>query len=323
VPVLLDLLRLALDTAVGFTSGFVAFLVYYVETFIVDPVAILLFFRPPDDRYLFLSLLGGLVFANVTFMVQGRGVRAEAWERLRQVAACWGLTLLLVLGVLFLLKSGQEFSRGLILCWAVIGLPFLYVGRTLERRLTDRLTAAGVTRRWIAVVGANAQADRLLRRFALPDLAGSYGTAGVYDDALAWEEGVDGLVPVSGSVHDLKQLCRRERLDAIVIAVSGDEAGRIKGLADRLRELSTDLLLGPDIAQIELHTHADVRFGPLPAASLARVPMQDWWELAKWLEDMAVSLLALAVLAPLLLVLAIAIKIDSPASASTIGNSWS
>lgn len=309
---MLDALRLALCIFTGCISGLVAYIQYYYTDLSGDPTVIVSFFQAPDDRYFHLSLLGGLIFANVTFLIEGRSIKGNHWDLLRQAAVCWGLTLLIMLGMLFLLKTSQNFSRGLMIVWAAYGLLFLFLARVLEKKIAAALTHSGLNQRWIAIVGATHQAERLVRRLAMPDLADGHRIVGIFDDQGRWDRDIDSTIPVSGNLEDLRVLCRSEHLDAIILAFPGHETDRIRDVADELRALPTDLLLGPDLAQIELQTHATPRLGPLPVVSLAQAPLRDWSSVLKWLEDMMLSVFAIIFFSPLLLLIAIAIKIDSP-----------
>ncbi|MGH1478571.1 MAG: undecaprenyl-phosphate glucose phosphotransferase [Geminicoccales bacterium] len=310
--VFLDATRLFLSILTGFTSGIVAFFAYYYPAFDGDLELILYFFQSPDDRYLHLSLLGGLIFANVTFAIYGRPLRRNNDDLLKQVVTCWAISLSIILGILFMLKAGSTFSRGLISVWALIGLPFFFVARILEKRITGFLTHKGLSQRWVAIVGATPHGERLAERLTESDLSGGIHVVGIFDETTHHENDTGDKVPVSGDLHALKQLCREDMLDSVIIALPGDDPDRVRAVANELHALPTDVLLGPDLVQLELRAQAAPRLGPIPLASISKAPMQDWWGVVKWLEDVAISSIALILLTPVLVTIAVAIKINSP-----------
>ena len=115
-----------------------------------------------------------------------------------------------------------------------------------------------------------------------------------------------------GTILDLSNLCRQQHLDAVVVALPASEPKRIQAMVERLMTLPTNVLLGPDLAHFDLISRPSAQLGSLPTATLTRLPMRDWAGVAKWLEDKLIVLLAATFLAPLLALVAILIKIDSP-----------
>ncbi len=310
--VFLDAARLFLCVLTGLISGLVAFLTYYFQYFDGDLELISYFFQPPNDRYFHLSLLGGLIFANMTFLIYGRPLRNANDSLLKQVVTCWAISLLIVLGILFMLKAGSTFSRGLISVWVLIGLPFFFFARVLEKKIAGFLTDKGLSQRWVAIIGATPHGKRLAERLTESDVAGGIHVVGIFDEPTHQENDTGDKFPVSGDLHALKQLCRDDMLDSVIIALPGDDPDRVRAVADDLHALPTDVLLGPDLVQLELRAQAAPRLGPIPLVSISKAPMQDWWGVVKWLEDVAISMIALIFLFPALVVIAVAIKIDSP-----------
>ena len=309
--VLLDALRLTLCSLVGVLSGLFAFFVYYFTSFAGDYGAIFEFFREPNDRYFHLSLMGGLIFANVTFVMYGRPVRRQRDSLLRQVFVGWGLSLLIILGILFMLKTGPNFSRGLVAVWALFGLPFFLGARLIERQLVGLLAHAGLAQRWVAIVGATPQAELLAGRLTEEGLTERLRVVGIFDEQNNQAIAAEPQSSVVGDLESLKELCRSELLDSVILALPGADPGRIRAVADEFRALPTDVLLGPDVAQLELRAQTASRLGPVPMVSLSKVPMRDWWGVAKWLEDIVISVTAFLFMAPLLLLISLAIKIES------------
>ena len=309
--VLLDAARLALCSLVGVLSGFLAFFVYYFTSFSGDFSGTFDFFQDPNDRYFHLSLMGGLIFANVTFVLYGRPVRKKRDNLLRQVVVSWTLSLLIILGILFMLKTGTDFSRGLVAVWALLGLPFFLCARLIEQQTVKLLAHAGLVQRWIAIVGATPQAELLAGRLTEEGLTEHLRVIGIFDEQSRCPLASNQQSATGGDLETLKQLCRNELLDSVILALPGDDPSRIRSVADEFRALPTDVLLGPDVAQLELRAQSASRLGPVPMVSLSKVPMRDWWGVAKWLEDTAISVVALIFLAPLFMLIGLAIKIES------------
>lgn len=309
---LFDALRLTVDASAALISGWLAFALYYGPKSFDPPSTLFIFFEAPDDQYAKMSILGGLIFAVITFLKYGRGRPNSIDQHLQKIVSVWCITLLIVIGILFLLKTGSEFSRGWMIVWALLTPIFLLAAHQIECVIISSLRQAGFTRQRIAIIGATSQAQRLLERLHHPENEGAFDIIGVFDD--------DHVGPINdffeiksvGSIADLRQLCCQEHIDAVIIAMAGSETTRIQMMVERLMDLPTSVLLGPDLAHFDLSSRPSAQLGALPAATLTRLPTRDWAGLAKWIEDRSILLFATIFLAPLLVLIAVLIKIDSP-----------
>lgn len=310
--VLLDALRLAIGGSAALLSGWLAFILYYSPSEFTTLQSLFAFFRAPDDQYAKLSVLAGLVFALMTTFKYGRAPTTTMDGVLQRIVPVWCLTLMFVVGILFLMKTGSNFSRGWMIIWAAITPLFLFVARYVEASIISTIRQAGFVRQRIAIVGMTSQAVHLLERLRQHDFQNAFDIVGVFDDDHVDYAPHFANVRHLGTISDLRQICYREHLDAVVIAMPGSETARIKSLVARLMDLPSNILLGPDLAHFSLSSRPSAQLGMLPAATLTRLPMRDWAGLGKWLEDKLIVLTAAIFLVPLLLLVALLIKIDSP-----------
>lgn len=309
---LLDALRLAIDTSAALLSGWLAYIIYYGASDFVPISEIFAFFQTPDDKYANLSVLSGLVFALMTLFKYGRVPSPTIDRNLQRIVSVWFVTLLVVVTILYLMKTGDHFSRGWMVTWAVMTPLFLIVAHQIGRRIVAALQQIGIARQRIAIIGATPQARHLIERLRHLDVRDAFDIVGLFDDDHVGSDENLGQIRDIGSIADLRQICDREHLDAVIIALPGSETARIKLMVERLMDLPTSILLSPDLAHFDFSSRPSAQLGILPAATLTRLPTRDWAGLAKWLEDRIIVVLAGIFLAPLLLLIALLIKIDSP-----------
>ena len=309
---LLDALRFSVDTSTALLSGWAAFIVYYNPAEFVPLTSVFTFFETPNDQYAKLSVLSGLVFALITFFKYGRTPSHTLDSKFQRIVSVWFITLLVVVAILYLLKTGSSFSRGWMITWAFMTPLVLIFAHQIERRVVSVLQQAGFTRQRIAIIGATSQANRLLERLRHPEVRESFDIVGVFDDDHFQQPANLPHVKSVESIAQLRQICCREHIDAVIIAMPGSETAPIQMMVERLMDLPTNVLLGPDLAHFDLSSRPSSQLGVLPAATLTRLPTRDWGGLAKWIEDRIIVVAAAIFLAPLLLLTAILIKIDSP-----------
>lgn len=138
------------------------------------------------------------------------------------------------------------------------------------------------------------------------------GVIGFVDDRLERLPTHLGNLPLLGNMRDLERMIREEKVTQVLVALPWFADNRIGQLMNELRKLPVNVLLVPDVVAFR-HAHQRITdVGGLPALIASDLPLRGWSPLIKRAEDIALSSLALLVAAPVMLAVAIAIKLDSP-----------
>lgn len=169
---------------------------------------------------------------------------------------------------------------------------------------SDRLTCR------TAIVGVNAVAHRFIEHISnSPETATR--VVGVYDDRPPeLQTALPGLA-VAGDVGDLIERSRDSILDAIVIAVSLGETHRARAIAEQFGSAVADIYLLTDMSEVAATPGAG-QFAGTGTLLIAAQPMKDWRALKKATFDYVLAILLLLPLSPLMLIVAVAIKLDTP-----------
>jgi Undecaprenyl-phosphate glucose phosphotransferase len=114
---------------------------------------------------------------------------------------------------------------------------------------------------------------------------------------------------------DLDALVREARvgaIDDVVIALPWSEDKRIMAIVSILRELPVNVYLASDLIGFRTEFRSPPgHFGALPVVQLVGKPMSGWDSVLKAVEDFVLSAILVVVLSPLLVLIALAIKLDS------------
>lgn len=218
--------------------------------------------------------------------------------------------LLIGLGVAF--KMTDQFSLAWLTATTVASATFIWGLRGACAALIQRATKAGALIRTVAVVGAGDQANRFLAH--LMDFKAPWiRIAGVFDDRdkLRIGDNVAG-VPVRGTLAVLVAAVRRREIDAVVVTLPWSAEERIVTVINRLRDLPVPVYIGTDLAGYRFAKHDQVFAGGVSVLEAARAPLAGWSGVAKAVEDKVLAILALLVFGPLMALIGIAIKLDSP-----------
>ena len=196
--------------------------------------------------------------------------------------------------------------------WLSASFSLILWSRMTARMILGRCTAAGRFNTRVAVFGAGSIARRVHDFLADPSLGISF--VGVYDDRQGQErlnpEGLD----ISGRLDDLIAAGRAGGVDQIVIALPQAADRRAADVAKKLEQLPVSLHVVTHIASdlvdsVALHRVSSL--GPIGMLDVKRKPLADWAPLVKRVEDYGLGALLLTISAPLLLLCAVAIKLDS------------
>jgi Undecaprenyl-phosphate glucose phosphotransferase len=170
---------------------------------------------------------------------------------------------------------------------------------TIERRLTRR----------IAIIGSDAHAFRVAERLASESQKGIV-VLGVFGDAPA----LAGQMPVRGSLADLISLSRDSHLNGIIIALppGAEREGEITRLSSRLRGVLADVFVMPYLIHDPDVLLPVQTLGSMFFMVLQRRPLDVGQRLRKRLFDILICTLALIPFLVLFVIVAAAIKLESP-----------
>jgi Undecaprenyl-phosphate glucose phosphotransferase len=250
----------------------------------------------------------------ILYLTRIGAYRVEAIEKPRAyllriaIGPLVGLSVLSI--ALFLLKSGNEYSRLWALLWAGSATAGLLAARALAAQAVAACQRVGISAPRIALVGATEDAEAVIK--ALQNAgSGHFRVEGVWDDRQARTGPIHAGIPILGTLGDLEERCRRGLIDTVVIALPLGAQRRIDDIVRRLGRSAVDLHLTTDVVGRRYAGYPLGTMAGLPLIAIAQRPLKDWDAVAKWGFDKIVGSLLLLLAAPLLAFVALAIKLDS------------
>jgi Undecaprenyl-phosphate glucose phosphotransferase len=138
------------------------------------------------------------------------------------------------------------------------------------------------------------------------------GVLGFIDDRLERLPKTLADLPLLGNTRDLEKLIREEKVTQVLVALPWFADSRIGQVINELRKLPVNVLLVPDMVAFRHANKRITEVGGLPTLIASDLPLRGWSPMFKRIEDIILSSLALLAASPVMLLLALAIKIDSP-----------
>ncbi len=218
------------------------------------------------------------------------------------------LCTLALAGVLFFLFP--QVSRLQILVFYLFGLVLL-VGSRLVPRLSRRLRGQPrYAQRKVLILGAGDVGCDIGRVVAEYDWAG-LELVGFLDDRLPVGNTVEGA-PVLGKIEEVGHFVDALDIHEIVVAYSVQAYDRFFELVGQLQDLPARVHIVPDHVKVTLLRTASEEFAGVPMILVRKPSLTPFERQIKRLFDLVLVTLTLILISPLLVVVAIAIYLDSP-----------
>jgi putative colanic acid biosynthesis UDP-glucose lipid carrier transferase len=269
-------------------------------------------YRPELELY---ALVVGVVIAAEVFHLFGlydRQAYFHSRMSMGRVATAWALVVLVLLALAFLTQTAENASRLWAILWFVYGLAGLVAGRILLERQIRRWQQQGYLTRNLAIVGADELGQRLVE-FVRCVSGSSVRIVGVFDDRRTRVPGAVGGVPVRGTLEDLIGFARENPVDQVVITLPAYAEERLISVLGKLRDLPVDVSLCPVVFEPpNLICRGVTLVDGVPLLDLLQRPFSRLGYSMKVVEDYVLATGLLILAASLMLVIAIAIRLDSP-----------
>ena len=236
---------------------------------------------------------------------------ATHYVEVRDIFVHWFTTGLLLALVAFLLKVGDTFSRGtfIIFCF-LTPLALLGIRKLAKTVLAEAISSGIIGRRDTVLLGDFNEMLALKPQ----DMLAACGATEVNRYALSRED--DPEARNAADIHAIKQLAdfvRGHDCRQVLLALPWSDSDRIEFVRDQLKVLPVAARLLPD-SRVRSLTSTLTRSGTNRsfAIEVQRAPLDGVQRLVKRGVDILVSGLALIFFMPVMVLTAIAIKLDSP-----------
>jgi putative colanic acid biosynthesis UDP-glucose lipid carrier transferase len=277
---------------------------------------------PFKDQYVALAIITALL----TLLVIARDALLQAnvvGARGLTLAGRIGLGWLTVVGVLLLLgyatKSSEVFSRRALFLWFLLTPPLLVVASLGVQQWLRALLVSSRYARSAVIVGTTKMALELARTLhQRPEL-------GLKLRCVFVDEGCGDLPIDEATGAAIKSIAGAEirqrgsvssyvnarHIDVVFIARETHAPG-VREMCDELRNTTSSVYLIPDISLYDLMQARVGDVDGIPVIALCESPLQGGRGALKRVTDIVFATLLLIVAAPVMALIALAIKLDSP-----------
>jgi len=239
--------------------------------------------------------------------------RSARTTRLSQelIALIQGVLIVTAFAGLASFAARGELSRGMLAMFAALAAGSLCASRIVIRGALRELRRRGHNLRHVLVVGTGELSEMVLAKFRQHR---DYGL--VVEGVIASDPALVGTVfdgaPVIGSVPDLSRLVEETRAELVYVALPRSEHRAEREALEQLADSTAAVRLVPDLAWAFTLNAGVEDFDGLPVVLVTETPGQGWNAVIKRVFDFVLSAIGLIVLSPLLLLVALWVRLDSP-----------
>jgi putative colanic acid biosynthesis UDP-glucose lipid carrier transferase len=210
----------------------------------------------------------------------------------------------------FITKTGAVYSRLWLGAWILLAWGVLLVFHAALRGFLRWVREKGFNSRRIVIVGAGQLGRNVARHIQEVPWTGFKAVAFYDDNPNLHGQVIDG-VKVKGAPSRLARLLKKHYIDEVWLALPLRAEQRVKEILAELRHSTVNVRFVPDIFGFRLLNHGVSEVAGIPVLDLNRTPMVGINRIVKAFEDRLLASIILLLASPLMLFVALAIKLTS------------
>lgn len=232
------------------------------------------------------------------------------------LAKGWSVSFMLLVLLGFLTKSGAEYSRIILAELFVLGFAAQVTLHLIVRLTQKKLVQSASNPNRVIIVGEGVLANYLNNRITNNPWLGQNVVGSVClqaEKSVRNQEALDEDSPANlGDVCNLLGLIDQHDISTVYIVTALESSKLLESIYFSLLDKNVTIHWVPDIFSLQLINHSVKEIAGVPVLTLSETPLVGTSLAAKNIEDVTLSAILLVLLSPVFLIIALAIKLDSP-----------
>jgi exopolysaccharide biosynthesis polyprenyl glycosylphosphotransferase len=208
----------------------------------------------------------------------------------------------------FFFKNQLDYPRLMMVYIWMLTILFTSLGRAIQSRLQLSLQARNWGEERVLIVGTSEVGRMVLQKIRRSPGLG-YRVVGFVDDDAKVRAIQDS--PVLGTTDDIPELINTQKINEVIIAMPEASHQEILKIASKCDRGRVTIKVFPDVFQIMATEVSIGDLGGLPLLTMRDVALRGWRLTVKRVMDVVGSAITLVILSPLMMFLAMLIKLDS------------
>ena len=253
-------------------------------------------------------LIAALVFPRFGIYRTWRG--GSILDELGRITLAWLTVSTVLVAIAFFAKIGADFSRVWGATWLATSWMLLMLSRIVIRSALHWARRHGLNTRTVVVVGAQGLGAEVAEHLMGAPWTGLQ-IRGLFGECERFLDGRGTIVAVHPNVTEVVDFVQREKIDQVWLALPLSQEQKILDLVDELRKTMADIRLVPEATGLRLLNRRTTDVAGLPVVDMSVSSMIGDSQLVKAVEDRVLALGILVLLSPLMLGIALAVRLSS------------
>ena len=223
----------------------------------------------------------------------------------------WSVLVTCLLALGYVTKFSDSYSRRVVVTWVLVTPVLLIMMHLLLQSITRALLTDATHARRAIFVGCTEASQELSRRLALHTELG-ISVAGFFDDRGSDRLGCSRNAQLLGRFGDVATFVNSRNIDVIFIAIPPGQVARMRELVHELGDTTASIYYVPDVSGFDMLQQRTSEILGFPVVAICETPFHGYRGLVKRLMDVTLGSLAIVLLSPLLLGIAIGVRRSSP-----------
>lgn len=227
----------------------------------------------------------------------------------------WTASFCLLVAIAFLSKESEAYSRELVAELYLLGFVTQAAFHLAQRVIHRRMIRSSSHHENVLIVGHGQLANYLYQKISSNPWLNQQvvGSLLLQEEERTVSSGASGRqLAILGLLSDLPQVLETYEVDTVYIVIPLNASSALEQVYFSLLDQHVTVHWVPDIFSLRLVNHSVREIAGVPVLTLSETPLIGTRYLMKNLEDMVLSSLILILISPLLVLIAIAVKLDSP-----------
>lgn len=267
----------------------------------------------PVEIYAFWSIVYGAiaVFIGILISLYSPKRKKRFSDEVLKLAQVHFLSLFILLGAMFFVKQ-VDISRAYLAIYMIFNLLFIMIYRYFLKKSLKQLRKKGYNKQFVLILGAGSLGQKFhdnLRQY--PELG--YEIVGFLDDHREWgPEERSRYKPILGTVDQLQEILESKLIDEVVLALPLTAHSKYARIIAICEKTGVRTLIIPDFFDYLPARPVFDNFAGMPMINVRDIPLDlAGNRLAKRLFDIVFSSFAILITSPLMLLIAIGVKLTS------------
>ncbi len=298
----------------------VAFFKRILDPFIIWSMLILTTWFYDKDFTSYYIVLAIITFFVSSYVYEGTLIyrnwrKGRLYAYMRDTLIGWFVIVMILIFLGYATKFHDQFSDRVFLTWIVVTPIILIFSHITIRIIIDTLYKNNKLRPTI-VIGINETSLTFIKHIEnIPFLLIKYH--GYFDERdstrIVKTQGKTG--PYLGKLNEVVSFIHKHNIEMVFISLPMSSQPRIQKLMDELSDTTASIYFLPDVYIFDLMQARFDYFGDIPVVAMNESPFVGINGVVKNTSDFVIALLILILLSPVLLTIAIAVKVTSPGPA--------